>query len=762
MSQQDQNLELRPLFGVRVLDLAQGVMAMVGRTLGELGADVIRLEPAQGSEDRRQGRLVDGLSVEFAVANLGKRSAPLDRFEALSQDADIVIAPAGAIDVEALQARSPRCVVLSLTDFDRSSQFGDWTGSEAVFHALTGQLSRSGLPDREPLLPPGHLAQCCAAMQASFVLLTAYYNALKTGQGDRLDFAILDGAFQSLDPAFGTAGSALAGAKASTTAQISPVSLRYYPIISCADGYVRLCLLAPKQWRGMFEWMGSPEAFADARYDQLPVRLACDDLIPAITDFFADKTRAEIEAASEHYNVPAAALMDLQDATSNVQTQARRAFASAELAPGLEVPVPQGLMEIDGERMAPAGPPPGLPVADVVWLDRPRTPAAPAGGERPLSGLKVLDFGVIIVGAETGRALGDQGADVIKVENSAFPDGGRANRFGGLISPNFVTGHRNKRSLGLNVRDPRGKALLLQLVRDSDVVLGNFRGGVMESLGLDYASLKSINPRIIVVDSNAFGSTGPWAKRMGYGPLVRASAGLTMQWCYPGEADSFSDAVTVFPDHVAARIGCVGVLSLLIRRLRTGVGGAISISQAEVMLSMLAPQVAADAIERAGRSVAASTEASTVYPCAGENQWCAVTTRGPADAAAIQAVAGGQSLVDWLAEREPRTAMQTLQAAGVPAAAVLSISELEDFAYYADGGLLLSATHPHLSVSLTVEGAPVRSQRMPAPPQGPAPLMGEHTIEILRERTSLPDDEIQALIEAGVLEQFKMPDEAST
>lgn len=762
MSQQDQNLELRPLFGVRVLDLAEGVMAMVGRTLGELGADVIRLEPAEGGADRRQGRLVDSLSLDFAVANLGKRAAPLDQFEALSAEADIVIAPAGAIDIEALQARSPRSVILSLTDFDRSGSFGAWTGSEAVFHALTGQLSRSGLPNREPLLPPGDLAQSCAAMQASFVVLTAYYNALRTGQGDRLDFAILDGAFQSLDPAFGTAGSALAGAKASTSAQVSPDSLRYYPIIPCLDGYVRLCLLAPKQWRGMFEWMGRPEAFADAKYDQLPVRLACDQLIPAITAFFAHKTRAEVEVASERYNVPAAALMDLQGAVGNEQTQARRAFAPAELAPGLEAPVPQGLMEIDGERMGPSGPPPGLPTSDVAWLERARVPAGPAGGERPLSGLKVLDFGVIIVGAETGRALGDQGADVIKVENSAFPDGGRANRFGGLISPNFVTGHRNKRSLGLNVRDPRGKAILMDLVRDSDVVLGNFKGGVMESLGLDYASLKAVNPRVIVVDSTAFGSTGPWSKRMGYGPLVRASAGLTMQWCYPGEADSFSDAVTVFPDHVAARIGCVGVLSLLIRRLRTQEGGAISISQAEVMLSMLAPQIAVDAIERAGRSVAPSTEASTVYPCAGENQWCAVTTRGPADDDAIQAVTGGEALADWLAARAPRDAMQALQAAGVPAAAVLTISELEDFAYYAEGGLLLTATHPHLSVPLTVEGAPVRSQSMPAPFQGPAPLMGEHTIEILRERTTIQDDEITALIEAGVLEQFKMPDEAST
>ena len=202
--------------------------------------------------------------------------------------------------------------------------------------------------------------------------------------------------------------------------------------------------------------------------------------------------------------------------------------------------------------------------------------------------------------------------DVIKVENAAFPDGSRQNRTKDLISPTFATGHRNKRSLGLNVRDPEGKALLLRLIGNTDVLLSNFKGGTLESLGLDYASLKAINPRIIVTDSSAFGPTGPWSKRLGYGPLVRASAGLTMQWRYPGEADSFSDAITVYPDHVAGRIGAIGVLALLIRRLRTGMGGAVSISQAEVMLSHMAARIAGTALERAGHVVTEQPEQSAI------------------------------------------------------------------------------------------------------------------------------------------------------
>jgi crotonobetainyl-CoA:carnitine CoA-transferase CaiB-like acyl-CoA transferase len=232
------------------------------------------------------------------------------------------------------------------------------------------------------------------------------------------------------------------------------------------------------------------------------------------------------------------------------------------------------VIEVDGVRMG-AGAAPGLPEAGVAWRPRDAVPRPDEPGERPFSGLRVLDFGVIVVGAECGRLFADEGADVIKVESSAFPDGSRQNRGTGLIAPTFATGHRNKRSLGLDLRHPEGKAVLLRLVRDCDVILSNFKGGTLESLGLDYGSLKAINPGIIVADSSAFGPSGPWSTRMGYGPLVRASAGLTMLWRYPGEPDSFCDAITVYPDHVAGRIGVIGVIALMIRRLRTGHGGRL-------------------------------------------------------------------------------------------------------------------------------------------------------------------------------------------
>ncbi|WP_459953183.1 CoA transferase, partial [Mycobacterium avium] len=122
---------------------------------------------------------------------------------------------------------------------------------------------------------------------------------------------------------------------------------------------------------------------------------------------------------------------------------------------------------------------------------------------------------------------------VIKVENRAFMDGARQADTPERVSHAFSVGNRNKLSLGLNLRDPRGAELMRGLIAKSDVLLTNFKPGTMESLGFDDNTLGELNPAIVVVESSAFGSSGPWSKRMGYGPLVRAAVGLTTLWRHP-------------------------------------------------------------------------------------------------------------------------------------------------------------------------------------------------------------------------------------
>ena len=781
---------------MKVVDLAGGAAASIGRDLASLGARVVRVEPRGGHHDRAAVPVVDGLSVDFAIRNLGKTNVELDlgdpedrtAFRALLADADLLIestrpgsAEAAQLGAARVAAQHPTLVILSLSDFGQAGAYAQWRATAPVLDALGGGLARSGLPGRPPLLPPGNLAVECALVQAAYVALLGYVNRLKSGHGDHIDFSLMKGASQTLDPAFGIYGSATSGIPPSETPRGRPEVGFMYPIVPCADGAVRICVLAPRQWRGMFTWMGSPPEFADPSFNDLATRFNSPDLIPAIGRFFAGQTRADLERHGQRAGVPIAAVLHVDEVLRSDQVTARRALVPVEIAPGHSVPVPNGMIEIDGARAgccpADSAAPPQTPAPG-----KPEVPSWPFAGARPLSGLRVLDLGVIVVGAEQSRLLADQGADVIKIENSAFLDGTRRSRDGSPVSLPFAAGHRNKRGLGLNLRDQRGKRLFLKLVAQSDVVMTNFKPGTMDSLGLGYEVLRAVNPGIIVTDSSAFGPDGPWSKRLGYGPLVRASAGLTEQWRYPGEVDGFGDASTIYPDHVAGRVAAIGVLALLIRRLYTGRGGTVSTSQAEIILGHQATDIAARALSAAEATSATIAEQAAhdapwgVFPALGDDEWCVVTVRSDEEWRALCSTMGRPDLgaepefatragrdqartridallIDWLSTRTPHEAMETLQAAGVPAAAMLRVQDLPDFPLFQEQGFLAPARHPLYREPLLMETGPARFSRLDEPALEPAPVLGEHTRDIARTLLDLSETEIEELIESGVLEE---------
>ena len=149
----------------------------------------------------------------------------------------------------------------------------------------------------------------------------------------------------------------------------------------------------------------------------------------------------------------------------------------------------------------------------------------------------MLDLGVIVAGGELSRLFGDLGAQVIKIESAAYPDGLRQTRAGQSISESFARAHRNHLSLGLDIRNPQGAALFARLAAASDAVFANFKPGTLAALGFPYERLRELNPAIVLAESSAYGDTGPWSARMGYGPLVRATVGVTSLWTSDEAAD---------------------------------------------------------------------------------------------------------------------------------------------------------------------------------------------------------------------------------
>ncbi|MGP4058188.1 CoA transferase [Mycobacterium sp. 4D054] len=765
-----------PLSGVRILDLSTGPMTAVARLLADLGAEITVVQLHGITDDATVGPYIDGVPIGTAINRNGMpvvevdASTPAGRqtFAGLLDRADILIENTrpgsqaeAALEVRTIRAQHPDLVILSISDFGRDSEYRTWQATGPVLHALSSELSRSGIPGREPLIPPADLPYQVAAGQAAVMTLSVFLDRLRTGEGDLIDFAVLDGAMQALDPPFGSAGSASAGVAVSAQQRDWNAEKQRYPIIGCKDGHVRICILSKRQWHGMFTLMGKPEEFADPSYDKLGKRFRSPHLLEAIERFCADKTRAELETQCQAHGVPAAAVLTLSEALDAEHFTTRGFFHDAELAPGVVAPIPAGVSEIDGHRAS---------ALNVPATAAPRPSEAPLLAARdrqgqglPLGGVRVLDLGVIVVGADTARLFGDLGADVVKIEHSAHMDGLRIGRPTAMTQP-FAAGHRNKRSIGIDLRLEEGRELAHRLVTQSDVVLTNYKPGVAEALGMDYATLRRINPNIVVVDSSAFGPTGPWAKRLGYGPLVRAAVGFTNLWTYPGEVDTFCDTVTVYPDHVAARIGTLSALALLLRRERTGEGGAASISQAEVMLSHLAADIAADALQRAGHTDTGTVAADSpwgLYRTAGDDQWVAITVRDDTDRRALAGVVGhsaqqsaslDEAVRVWTAQRSHLDAMTVLQAAGVPAGAVLHAHEIPGWGYYEQRRAFREELHPHGTEPFMMENVQIHCDHVPDPPLGQAPLLGEQTAEIATELLGLDAAEIAALLERGVLE----------
>ncbi len=764
-------MAMRPLSGLRVLEISDGPLAAIGRQIAELGAHVTQIVKTGDEPGLIQAVERLGKSVENATLNEAFSASLQDRLAAT----DILIVDteyAPTIDTKAIAAQFPDLIVLALSPFGLEGRCKDWQLTEPVIHALSGELSRSGIPDREPLLPPDGVAWGCAASQAVYAVLLSFWNRVRNSQGNFIDFSVFEGASLTLDPGYGIAGSAAAGVPAHKQPWGRPEGRQRYPILPCKDGYVRICVLAKRQWRAMFEFMGKPEAFADPQFDLLHVRFKDPDLIPAISAFFSTMTGDELEAEGEKRGIPIARVYKFEDAIRSPQISARDMFVPREILPGRTALTPNGALEINGERMNADE---ASSASGDNWTGSPLPPSA-----RPFEGLKVLDLGVIVVGAETGRLFADQGADVIKVENSTFADGMRQNKGTDLISQTFAAGNRNKRGLGINLRSEQGIALFKKLVAESDLVLANFKAGTLDSLGLGYDTLKAIKPDVILVDSSAFGPTGPWSKRLGYGPLVRASIGMCDLWRHEGDAEGFGDALTVHPDHLASRIGTIGALALLIDRLRTGKGGRVSVSQAETALNNLGGLAAQADLERQGIEADLGDGKDTpwgVFPTGGEDDWCVITVRNSEDWQTLCGVMGRGDLADdtslatpegrrgnrqtiesavkdWLSGfTDAREPAEILQTKGVPAAPMLRIQQIPEFPAFVDRKLFVAVSHPHISEDMIQEDAPTRMTTIQTPDTRPAPVLGEHTRDIIRDWLGLPDDQISEFIAAGDLEE---------
>jgi benzylsuccinate CoA-transferase BbsF subunit len=397
----------------------------------------------------------------------------------------------------------------------------------------------------------------------------------------------------------------------------------------------------------------------------------------------------------------------------------------------------------------------------------------------PLEGIRVVELTTGAAGPTVARVLCEFGAEVIRCETRLRGDGHRGedpklwNK-----KPDFMKLQRGKKSFTVNMQTPKGRELVKELVKKSDVLVENFGLGILEKWGLDWPQLREINPRIILIRVKGMGCTGPHAADLTYGPNVGNTMGTTYLWNYSNATTATAEPRTQHPDFMGGVTGAFAVVLALIQRKKSGFGQWIDSAQQEIGASLLGPKYLEYTVNKrepkpeGNRSLIAAPYGP--YQCKGDDRWCVIAIyaddqwqrfarlleksglRSDAQFAThLQRVRNKEELdkwvTSWTLQHDAYEVMETLQSIGVCAAVVQDVEDqFKRDKQYAATGYLVNLTEPEAGDMVT-ENVPVRLSATPGKVRGVAPLMGEHTHEIAKNLLGLSDAEIKKLDEEKVL-----------
>ncbi|HVA77966.1 MAG TPA: CoA transferase [Candidatus Binataceae bacterium] len=399
----------------------------------------------------------------------------------------------------------------------------------------------------------------------------------------------------------------------------------------------------------------------------------------------------------------------------------------------------------------------------------------------PLAGVHVLDLSWVMVGPVSGRYLADLGADVIKVESRGridplrtlgpFKDG----KPGPERSVSYHNLNAGKRCVAINLKEPRGRDLILRLVDWADVVLESFTPGVLESLELDYAHLKLRKSCLIMASTSILGQTGPHAKgTSGVGTMGAAMSGASFLLGWP-DRPPFG-TFGPWTDGVAPRFIVTSILAALHRRSITGEGCYIDVAQAEAGIQFVSPayyEYAANGTVPMRRGTAGSPLRSPhgIYPCSGDDRWIAIDASERDHWEALRDVIGGllkeskfdtligrlrnrleldNAIADWTRPQDAEAVERALHLAGAPAHVVSRGGDLARDQHLRFANHFRTITDPVMGEA-EIEGPRFELRRTPHVGTTRGPRIGEHTGEVLRGVCNLSDDEIAELEKAGIL-----------
>lgn len=780
------------LDGVRILDVTAPFGAFVSRLLGDLGAEVIKIEPPGGDAGRHLAPFLETgaerLSLSFVHHNVNKRSVILDleqpvaqeQFRQLAAQADVVVSTdsvstwaARGIDVERVSVTYPHLVWTAFSPFGLTGPLRNYLGNNIVAEAMGGLMYIQGDDAKPPCVSPCEQGVYLASLHAVTGTLMALWERRGSGRGQVVEVSVHEvlanlyfllvnyGIWNDIPYRIGARN-------------FMPPN-GYY---RCEDGHVFIAALMTRQWDRLVELVKDPRledpALRDADFrNQHPERV-----VPVLQEFAARYDSWSLMYELQRAGVPGGPWSTVADVAANEHLQARDFFVDFAQPPAgqLRTAGPMFRASASPLRMRRPAPQPGEHQQEIFAeaVQHARQTPAPSGTRMPhrlpLEGVRILDLSRAWAGPYGTRYLADFGAEVIKVETAKYPDGRQPG------NPGYEEVNRNKRPITLNFQLPEGRELLKRLVAISDVVVENFSPRVMTQYGLDYDTLLTVRPDLIMVSLPGYGRNGPHSRFVSFGGPLMAYTGMSLLWGHP---DSPPDArvKVAQPDYIVAATQTVAVTAALHHRARTGQGQYIEIAQVEATIASLGLAyldyfaTGTVAQPRGNRDPNAAPQGC--YQCIGYEAWCAISCTTDAQWRALATLIGGEEWANdptlataagrwahhdaidarisaWTSDQTPQQVMRELQAVGVPAGAVQTAEDLWRDPQLRTRDYTVTMTHEelgpleHPGVIVRLHDTPGRVRRLAGP-------LGTDNEAVFRGLLGLSPEDMTRLAAAGVI-----------
>ena len=611
---------MAPFSNLKVLDFsADFAGSYCSKLLADFGASVKKIiYEGRGDRSASYGPFIDDFrdsksSAMFHYMNYNKEVIPVPEGTQLNEklllSADLLIEDFSSkdfnfcgLDLEKIRKLNPDILICSLTPFGRETEWVDKPWSDLTIQALTGMCSVNGEQGKAPLKEPGTESEFITGANAFVASVAALINRDVTGVSQGVNVSILKSVLHSYSPYL------LAALHTRNPREQQSQGL-HFGLIPCKDGYVSLSVRHEPTWEHMWLFFGDPEFSENPKFDTAAKRrINEEELSEILLPILAQYSRKDLLHGLSPLRILVGIANSVSDLLEDEHLKARNAFINYESeGKSWQMPGPPFQMSLTPWKFESSATSEDFQIWEEPLKLTNKTSKSLSALNKPkgpLSGMRGIVLTQAWAGAYSTQLLSDLGMEIIQVESVTRIDpwrGGVPPRLAGLY-PNSNPGdnpwdrnalyngvNRGKKAITLDLSHSEAKEVFMELVSISDVVVENFSGRVISNLGLDYESLRSVNPSVVMVRMPTYGTSGPYSNYPGNGGTTEPVSGMSFLMGYHDGPPVNSGIMHT--DAYSGVLACGATITALRERLISGVGQEVDISQQEVSMTLLAEYI---------------------------------------------------------------------------------------------------------------------------------------------------------------------------